>query len=44
MGARSSGGYLGYLEAGRPQREYLSGNATRHTQVRATYDPDGIIL
>ncbi|WP_434967084.1 FAD-binding oxidoreductase [Janibacter indicus] len=44
MGARSSGGYLGYLEAGRPQREYLSGNATRHTQVRATYDPDGTIL
>lgn len=44
MGTRSSGGYLGYLEAGRPQREYLSTNATRHARVRGTYDPDAVIL
>ncbi|MEK4240879.1 FAD-dependent oxidoreductase [Janibacter sp. FSL W8-0316] len=44
MGTRSSGGYLGYLEAGRTQRELLSTNATRHARVCGTYDPDAVIL
>lgn len=44
MGSRSSGGYLGYVESGRRLGAYLAGNEYRHTRVRATYDPDRVIL
>ena len=44
LGGRSVGGYIGYLESGRTRRDYLADNATRHTQVSAAYDPDGVIL
>lgn len=44
LGSRSSGGYLGYVESGRPLQDYLSGNVTRLVRVRAQADPDGVIL
>ena len=44
LGNRSRGGYLGYVESGRPLREYLAGNTNRLTSVRSTYDPEGVIL
>lgn len=44
LGSRSSGGYLGYVESGRPLREYLGTNTDRLLDVRHTYDPSGIIL
>lgn len=44
LGSRSRGGYLGYVESGRPQREYLAGNTDRLAAVRRTYDPQGVIL
>lgn len=44
LGSRSAGGYLGYIESGRPLREYLGTNTDRLTGVRRTYDPQGIII
>lgn len=44
LGSRSVGGYLGYVESGRPIREYLGANADRLADVRRTYDPQGVIL
>ena len=44
LGSRSRGGYLGYVESGRPLREYLGSNADRMTQVRRAYDPHGIVI
>lgn len=44
LGSRSRGGYLGYVESGRPLQEYLGGNTDRVTAVRRTYDPQGVVL
>lgn len=44
LGPRSSGGYLGYVESGRPSADYLAGNVARLVRVRAASDPDGVIL
>lgn len=37
LGSRSRGGYLNYLETGRPLAEYLAGNTRRVTYLRGTY-------
>lgn len=44
VGSRSRGGYLGYVESGRPLREYLGTNTDRLVRVRRTYDPQSIVL
>lgn len=44
LGVRSEGGYLGYVESGRPLAEYLGGNTDRVVGVRRAYDPQGIVL
>lgn len=44
LGARSRGGYLGYLESGRGLLPYVRGNGRRLTDTRRAYDPGAIIL
>jgi FAD/FMN-containing dehydrogenase len=39
MGAHSVGGYVNYLEHGRPLTDYYGANWTRLRQVKAAYDP-----
>lgn len=44
LGSRSAGGYLGYVESGRPLEDYLDTNADRLGRVRRAHDPNGVIL
>lgn len=37
LGTRSSGGYLNYLERGRPLRDYLAGSTDRVVSLRSRY-------
>jgi len=41
LGAASAGGYVNYLEAGRPLRQYYGTSWSRLVRVNRTYDPDG---
>jgi FAD/FMN-containing dehydrogenase len=40
VGGASAGGYVNYLEPGRPPRDYFGANLPRLRRVKAAYDPD----
>lgn len=40
----SSGGYVNYLQPGRPVREYYGPNYARLKQIKARYDPDDFFM
>jgi hypothetical protein len=40
LGQYSSGGYVNYLQPGRPVSDYYGANYPRLRQIKATYDPD----
>jgi len=42
VGAGSSGGYVNYLEPGRPLRQYYGASWSRLLRVNRRYDPDGL--
>ena len=41
VAAASAGGYVNYLEPGRPLRQYYGASWTRLVKLNKKYDPDG---